>query len=262
MIVNPGEAEGKAFFLFGLPVPDLSFLDDAYCVGVFRNFLPDYDILGDRLCAIISEFGGYLSHGAIIAREFGIPYVVLSKATERFFFGDFVRISPNGISRRESDFYTSGYPPYPGEPHYSVHLYRYSLALLADWVLLNLLASEVNLLLLFGDTRALDIRPSAYYQRVKSLKPGEFDLFLPLLGELDFPEYLILVNLFQRVPHAFTPEHHDLLSPHLIGEDLRAKKYYSRSLRGKTPAEIFAHLEQAAERLLDRMKELYFHRQC
>ena len=43
--------------------------------------------------AVVTEIGGVLSHGAIVAREFGIPAVVnVQKATQQIRSGDLLRV--------------------------------------------------------------------------------------------------------------------------------------------------------------------------
>lgn len=256
VIINPGSCNGRVFFVFGLPVPDLSFLPDSYCVGVFRNFLPDYAVSGERLCAIISEVGGFLSHGAIVAREFGIPYVVIPKATERFFFGDHISISSSGLVRRESEFFTSGHPPYPTERHYSIRVYRYSLALFADWMILRFLRGDVKTILLFGDTYALDVPPSEYYTAVKRLRPGDFDPFIPMVEKLSGLQYLLLVNMLQRAPHAISPRLYPQISPHLLREDARAREYFVANLQNESADRIVYLLRVAAESLARELSDL------
>ncbi|MGH8469936.1 MAG: PEP-utilizing enzyme [Gammaproteobacteria bacterium] len=41
---------------------------------------------------LASEIGGTLSHGAVVAREFGLPAVHLTGATKRFRTGDILRV--------------------------------------------------------------------------------------------------------------------------------------------------------------------------
>ncbi|ADE53229.1 PEP/pyruvate-binding domain-containing protein [Coraliomargarita akajimensis] len=56
---------------------------------------PSWTPLFAKASGLILERGGTLSHGAVVAREMGLPAVVLESATERFTDGDILSIDAN-----------------------------------------------------------------------------------------------------------------------------------------------------------------------
>ncbi|BAU12826.1 PEP-utilizing protein [Leptolyngbya sp. NIES-3755] len=88
----PGHAIGSAFVLSDLklshaPIP-------AGSVLVTPMILPDWIPLLKHVAAIVSEQGGMTSHGAILAREMGIPAIVGAEgATQRIQTGDTIAVN-------------------------------------------------------------------------------------------------------------------------------------------------------------------------
>nr|MDQ2715872.1 PEP-utilizing enzyme [Chloroflexota bacterium] len=70
---SPGQASGRARIIRH---PDEGQLLQAGEVLVAPSTDPGWTPLFLRACAVVMETGGYLSHGAIVAREFGLPAVV------------------------------------------------------------------------------------------------------------------------------------------------------------------------------------------
>lgn len=90
----PGEAIAPAFVLTNLerletPIPEGSVL-------VTPMILPDWVPLLKSVAAIVSEQGGMTSHGAILAREMGIPAIVgAQNATQRIQTGETIAVNGN-----------------------------------------------------------------------------------------------------------------------------------------------------------------------
>jgi phosphohistidine swiveling domain-containing protein len=72
-----GDVEGGAILLVSALKPQL--------VGLFGS-----------VRGVITEAGGYLSHAAIVAREVGIPILVLDHASQRLTQGTPVKVSASG----------------------------------------------------------------------------------------------------------------------------------------------------------------------
>jgi phosphohistidine swiveling domain-containing protein len=70
---SPGQAKGRARIIRH---PSEGRLLQAGEVLVAPSTDPGWTPLFLRACAVVTESGGYLSHGAIVAREFGLPAVV------------------------------------------------------------------------------------------------------------------------------------------------------------------------------------------
>lgn len=85
-----GEAEGRAH------VADSAVTGRALTPGqilVARFTDPGWTPIFPLAAAVVTEIGGVLSHGAIVAREFGIPAVVnVQKATQQIQSGDLLRV--------------------------------------------------------------------------------------------------------------------------------------------------------------------------
>jgi len=67
------------------------------------GWTPFFGIVGGVAC----EIGGMVSHGAVVAREYGVPCVVdLRDATRVFRTGDKVRLDADSstLTRLEDDF--------------------------------------------------------------------------------------------------------------------------------------------------------------
>ncbi len=92
--VSAGEAQGHAV-LFDSAKPN-----DFYTgkIVLVKNLdLNDEIFRLGNAAAIISEKGGLTAHGAIIAREFKIPCLVLSNAGQVIKGGDFVKVGNNSV---------------------------------------------------------------------------------------------------------------------------------------------------------------------
>ena len=87
---STGEAEGRAH------VADSAVTGRALTPGqilVARFTDPGWTPIFPLAAAVVTEIGGVLSHGAIVAREFGIPAVVnVQKATQQIRSGDLLRV--------------------------------------------------------------------------------------------------------------------------------------------------------------------------
>jgi pyruvate,water dikinase len=96
--VSPGVAQGEARIIV-LP-PDLARAFQALSPGdilVTRATDPAWTPIFPRLGGLVMEVGGQLSHGSIVAREYGIPAVVgVQGATDLLQDGELIRV--DGIS--------------------------------------------------------------------------------------------------------------------------------------------------------------------
>ena len=89
---SPGEVEGEVFVVHS-PEDFSSFPDGAILVARTTN--PAWTALFYQASGVITESGGALSHGAVTARELGLPAVMAVRdATSRFTSGQ--RVSVNG----------------------------------------------------------------------------------------------------------------------------------------------------------------------
>ncbi|MDY6939643.1 MAG: PEP-utilizing enzyme [Cyanobacteriota bacterium] len=90
MGVSPGRAEGRVQVLRGWQsVPQ----SDRQTIWVIPYLYPSWTHLFARAGGLIVQTGGMLSHGAIVAREYGIPTVVnIDRATSRFRDGQRVQL--------------------------------------------------------------------------------------------------------------------------------------------------------------------------
>ncbi len=82
-VLAPGRAEGVALHEKAGKGP---------YILVLESFSPRHALMALRAKGIIVERGGKLSHGAIYARELGIPCVRLERAREIIKEGTWVRI--------------------------------------------------------------------------------------------------------------------------------------------------------------------------
>ncbi len=90
----PGHAIAPAFVFTGLKVPEAPI--PAGSVLVTPMILPSWIPLLKSAAAIVSEQGGMTSHGAILARELGIPAIVGAKdATQRIQTGEMLVVNGN-----------------------------------------------------------------------------------------------------------------------------------------------------------------------
>lgn len=91
MGIAPGVATGKIVIINSLN--DLSKIAPG-TIGVVRTFHPSWTPVLEITSGLIMSYGNMLSHGAVVAREYGIPVVVFNDdATAVFNEGDTVQIS-------------------------------------------------------------------------------------------------------------------------------------------------------------------------
>ncbi|HFE53641.1 MAG TPA: hypothetical protein ENK07_09360, partial [Bacteroidetes bacterium] len=87
--VSPGRAKGRVVRVTG---PELPSVPNG-SVLVLGGLDPGWTPLLGRVAALVTEVGGALSHGAILAREFGVPAVAgVSGARQVFRDGDLVEV--------------------------------------------------------------------------------------------------------------------------------------------------------------------------
>jgi phosphohistidine swiveling domain-containing protein len=87
---SPGIGEGNARVL--LDVSEAGLLQPGEIL-VSPHTDPGWTPLFLTCRALVTEIGGFLSHGATVAREYGIPAVVnVREATKRIRTGDFIRV--------------------------------------------------------------------------------------------------------------------------------------------------------------------------
>ncbi|MCS7161582.1 MAG: PEP-utilizing enzyme, partial [Gemmatales bacterium] len=92
--VSPGMGEGPAWVL-RTPRPETHSIPRGY-VLVCPSTDPAWVPLFLNASALVMETGGILSHGAIVAREFGLPAVVgITEACQRFRTGQRLRVNGN-----------------------------------------------------------------------------------------------------------------------------------------------------------------------
>lgn len=88
---SPGTVEGEVFVVHG-PEEFGAFPDGAVLVARTTN--PAWTALFYRASGVVTESGGALSHGAVTARELGLPAVMAVRgATSRFTNGERVRVN-------------------------------------------------------------------------------------------------------------------------------------------------------------------------
>lgn len=88
----PGQAIAPAFVLTGLELPETPIPTGS--VLVTPMILPSWVPLLKYAAAIVSEQGGVTSHGAILAREMGIPAIVGAQgATQRIHTGEMIIVN-------------------------------------------------------------------------------------------------------------------------------------------------------------------------
>lgn len=88
---SPGEVEGEVFVVHS-PEDFSSFPDGAILVARTTN--PAWTALFYQASGVITESGGALSHGAVTARELGLPAVMAVRdATSRFTSGETVTVN-------------------------------------------------------------------------------------------------------------------------------------------------------------------------
>jgi pyruvate,water dikinase len=90
--VAPGTAVGTACVVHQ---PDEAKALPEDCILVCPSTDPGWTPLFAYVQAVVLERGGILSHGAIVARDFGVPAVVCPHATRLIASGDRVRVDGN-----------------------------------------------------------------------------------------------------------------------------------------------------------------------
>ncbi|MYG90427.1 MAG: hypothetical protein F4188_02845 [Chloroflexi bacterium] len=87
---STGEAEGRAHVAENAAT-GRELTPGQILVARFTD--PGWTPIFPLAAAVVTEIGGVLSHGAIVAREFGIPAVVnVQKATQQIRSGDLLRV--------------------------------------------------------------------------------------------------------------------------------------------------------------------------
>lgn len=98
MGISAGIASGKIKIIRS--IHDLNGITGS-TIGLVNTFHPSWTPILKMISGLIMNYGNMLSHGAVIAREYGIPVVVFNgDATKLFQNGDFVKI--NGATGRIS----------------------------------------------------------------------------------------------------------------------------------------------------------------
>jgi pyruvate,water dikinase len=88
--VSAGTIEGRARVVLDLAEADLAPGD----ILVTRYTDPSWTPLFVAICGLITEVGGQMTHGAVIAREYGLPAVVgVENATELIHDGQQIRVN-------------------------------------------------------------------------------------------------------------------------------------------------------------------------
>lgn len=93
--VSPGVVEGSVRVVFDPRVAGLQPGEILVCPGTDPSWTPLFLTAG----GLIMEVGGMMTHGAVVAREYGIPAVVgVDRATERLCTGQKIRLNgSNGV---------------------------------------------------------------------------------------------------------------------------------------------------------------------
>jgi len=87
--VSPGCVQGKVRIVVDPSQTRLSPGEVLVCHGTDPSWTP----LFLSACALVMEVGGLMTHGSVVAREYGIPAVVgLEKVTERLKTGQLIRV--------------------------------------------------------------------------------------------------------------------------------------------------------------------------
>jgi pyruvate,water dikinase len=93
--VSPGVAEGTVRVIFDPRGATLAPGEILVCPGTDPAWTPLFLVAG----ALVTEVGGLMTHGAVVAREYGIPAVVgVTGATTRLKMGQRVRVDGTGGS--------------------------------------------------------------------------------------------------------------------------------------------------------------------
>ena len=88
--VSPGVAEGRARIVFDPHDAHLQPGDILVCPGTDPSWTPLFLAAG----GLVTEVGGMMTHGSVVAREYGIPAVVgVQRATQRLQDGQRIRVN-------------------------------------------------------------------------------------------------------------------------------------------------------------------------
>jgi pyruvate,water dikinase len=87
--LSPGAVDGSAYVALS---PDHLGQLPSECILVCPSTDPGWTPLFLSARGLVMERGGVLSHGAIVARDFGIPAVVCAGATQAIRSGDRIRV--------------------------------------------------------------------------------------------------------------------------------------------------------------------------
>jgi pyruvate,water dikinase len=91
--VSAGTVEGRARVILDLAAADLEAGD--ILVTAFTD--PSWTLLFVAITGLVTEVGGLMTHGAVIAREYGLPAVVgVEQATRLIRDGQRVRVNGSG----------------------------------------------------------------------------------------------------------------------------------------------------------------------
>ncbi|MGN6777383.1 PEP-utilizing enzyme, partial [Rhizobium sp.] len=93
--VSAGSVEGRARIIRDLAAADI----EAGDILVTAYTDPSWTPLFVSIAGLVTEAGGQMSHGAVIAREYGLPAVVaVQDATRRILDGQRIRVDgTNGV---------------------------------------------------------------------------------------------------------------------------------------------------------------------
>lgn len=87
--VSPGTVEGKVHVVFNPNDARLEPGEILVCPGTDPSWTPLFLAAG----GLVMEVGGMMTHGSVVAREYGIPAVAgVDRATERLQSGQRVRV--------------------------------------------------------------------------------------------------------------------------------------------------------------------------
>ncbi|HEX7134041.1 MAG TPA: rifamycin-inactivating phosphotransferase, partial [Iamia sp.] len=89
LAVSAGTIEGRARVVHDISVPDLRAGD----ILVTAHTDPSWSPLFVSIAGLVTEVGGLMTHGAVVAREYGLPAVVgVERATQRIEDGQRIRV--------------------------------------------------------------------------------------------------------------------------------------------------------------------------
>ena len=201
--ISPGSAAGPVAVV--LRPEDAGELGSGY-VLVCPSTDPNWTPLFVNASALVLERGGSLSHGAIVAREMGLPAVVVENATKRFSEGETIRVNGHrGFVVRgeaepedlpETNIAADRIPPPPGDKERAANKLR-------NWFLLFWALYFIAAFLL-----------PAPWVKEPSLRLLDF-LLLPVVAALGRPGTVAVIALalavFSLVGQKFLTDNHRLL---------------------------------------------------